>query len=85
MDIRVATFAFFVSTVKSLEQFPYTVSYGRRRYNRCIQCGKTALGALEGLGKEPGRKGRSNTGWEGTFFLLGIGWALLLPGWPEVE
>lgn len=65
MDIPVATFASFVSTVKSLEQFPYTVSYGRRRYNRCIQCGKTALGALEGLGKEPGRKGRSNMAGKG--------------------
>lgn len=60
MDISVATFPFLVFTVKSLEQFPYTVSYGSRRYNRQIQRGKTFLGALERTGKGAGRKGRSD-------------------------
>lgn len=66
MDISVATFAFFVLTIKSLEQFPYTVSYGSRRYNSGIQRRKTALDALEGLGKEPGRNDRSK--WIGKGF-----------------
>lgn len=65
MDISVATFPFLVFTVKSLEQFPYTVSYGSRRYNRQIQRGKTFLGALERTGKGAGRKGRSDMDLEG--------------------
>lgn len=65
MDISVATFPFLVFTVTSLEQFPYTVSYGSRRYNRHIQCGKISLGALERAGKGAGREGRSDMDLEG--------------------
>lgn len=65
MDISVATFPFLIFTVKSLEQFPYTVSYGSRRYNRYIQHGKVSLGALERAGRGAGREGRSNMDLEG--------------------
>lgn len=59
MDTSVATLPFRVLTVKLLEQFPYTVSYGSRRYNSCIQRGETSIGALG----EPG-KGSWEKGWE---------------------
>lgn len=65
MDISVATFPFLVFTVTSLEQFPYTVSYGSRRYNRHIRRGKISLGALERVGKGAGREGRSDMDLEG--------------------
>ena len=63
MDISVATFPFLVLTVTSLEQFPYTVSYGSKRYKWCIQHGETCLGSWGGAGKgarEGGREGRRN-------------------------
>lgn len=62
MDISVATFAFFVLTVKSLEQFPYTVSYGSRRYNRCIQCGKNSSGCFRGARKGAWEKRQEHHG-----------------------
>lgn len=65
MDISVATFPFLVFTVKSLEQFPYTVSYGSRRCDRCIQRGKTCLSALGGAGEGAWKKRQEQRGFGG--------------------
>lgn len=62
MDISVATFPFLVLTVTSLEQFPYTVSYGSKRYNWCIQHGEASLGSWGGAGKGAREKRRMQRG-----------------------
>lgn len=62
MDTSVATLPFLVLTLKLLEQFPYTVSYESRRYNRCIKRGETSLGALGEPGKGVWEKGQEPRG-----------------------
>lgn len=67
MDISVATVPFLAFTVKSLEQFPYTVSYGGRRSDRCIRRGKASFGTLGGAWEQsPGEKAGA-AGMEGHF------------------
>lgn len=71
MEIPVATFAFFVLTVKSLEQFPYTVSYASRRDNRFIRwmC-KSSLRCVRGGGKGALEKRQEPYGQGGDFLPL---------------
>lgn len=86
MEIPVATFAFFVLTVKSLEQFPYTVSYGSRRYNRFIRrTWENSLGCFRGGGKGALEKRQEPHGWRGDFLPLRQRVGIAVIWLPEVE